>query len=244
MASQTVETMVEGGKASAAPPLGPALGPTGLNIGQVVAEINKKTADMKGMQVPVKVIVDTVAKTFVIEIGTPPASALIKKEAGVEKGAANPLTEKVADLAIEQVIKVAKIKEGNLLGKTLKNRVKEVIGTCHSMGILVEGMPAGDAMKAVEAGKFDEEIRLEKTEVTAEEKAKLEAEKIRLREEMDKRRAEFEAKAKQILKEQEGKEPKKIRQAMAEAGIPQPIIDEVAPAPEAPAAAGAAAAKK
>src|SRR3989339_1282165 len=110
MAKQTVETMIEGGKATAAPPLGQALGPTGVNIGQVISEINKKTADMKGMQVPVKVIVDPATKEFTIEIGTPPASALIKKEAGVEKGSSNPLTEKVADLKIEQLIKIAKTK--------------------------------------------------------------------------------------------------------------------------------------
>src|SRR3989339_2099014 len=125
MAKQVVETMVEGGKATAAPPLGPALGPTGVNIGLVVAEINKKTADMKGMQVPVKVTIDTATKTFEIEIGTPPASALIKKEAGIEKGSSNPLSEKVADLMIEQVIKIAKMKEGALLGSTLKSKVRE-----------------------------------------------------------------------------------------------------------------------
>ena len=147
MAKQVVETMVEGGKATAAPPLGPALGPTGVNIGLVVAEINKKTADMKGMQVPVKVTVDTATKSFDIEIGTPPASALIKKEAGIEKGASNPLTDKVADLMIEQVIKIAKMKEGALLGSTLKSKVREIVGTCHSMGILVEGMPAPEALK-------------------------------------------------------------------------------------------------
>ncbi|HLC97711.1 MAG TPA: 50S ribosomal protein L11, partial [Candidatus Nanoarchaeia archaeon] len=93
MVLQTVEIMVEGGKATAAPPLGPALGPTGVNIGQVVMEINKKTADLKGMQVPVKVTVNTETKEFSIVIGTPPAAALIKKEAGIEKGASNPLTE-------------------------------------------------------------------------------------------------------------------------------------------------------
>ena len=82
MAKQTVETMIEGGKATAAPPLGPALGPTGVNIGQVIAEINKKTVELKGMQVPVKVSIDTVTKEFSIEIGTPPTAALIKKEAG------------------------------------------------------------------------------------------------------------------------------------------------------------------
>ena len=146
MAKQTVETMIEGGKATAAPPLGPALGPTGVNIGLVIAEINKKTADMKGMQVPVKVMIDTETKTFSIEIGTPPASALIKKEAGVEKAASNPLQEKVADLKIQQVIKIAKIKEDSLLGKDLKAKVREIVGSCQSMGILVEGLPAPEAL--------------------------------------------------------------------------------------------------
>jgi len=250
MAKQIVETLIEGGKATAAPPLGPALGPTGVNIGLVIAEINKKTADMKGMQVPVKVIVETTTKEFSIEVGTPPAAALIKKEAGVEKGSGNPLEEKVADVMIEQIIKIAKIKEDNLLGKTLKDKVKEIIGTCQSMGILVEGMPAHDAINAVNAGKFDQKIASGKTELSVEEKQHLEEEKKRLHEEMEKRRAEFEAKAKQILKDMEGKEPKKIRTTMADAGVPQKIIDELAPLPASapadgkPAAAGKAPAKK
>ncbi len=241
MAKQSVEAMVEGGKATAAPPLGPALGPTGVNIGQVVSEINKKTADLKGMQVPVKVIIDTEAKSFVIEVGTPPSSALIKKEAGIEKGASNPLTDKVADLLIEQIIKIAKVKEGSLLGNGLKQRVKQVIGTCRSMGVLVEGMPAGDASQAVAQGKFDAEIQAEKTELTEEERKKLEEERKKLQQELERRRAEFEAKGKQILKEMEGQENKKIRTAMVQAGIPQKIIDELAPAAkkeEAPGAGG------
>ena len=243
MVKQTVETLIEGGKASAAPPLGPALGPTGVNIGQVIAEINKKTADMKGMQVPVKVTVDTTSKEFSIEIGTPPSSALIKKEAGIEKGAANPLTDKMADLLIEQIIKVAKIKEDDLLGSTLKNKIKEVIGTCQSMGIMVEGLSAHDALMAVEAGKFDEKIKLGRTEITAEERAHLDEERKRLHEEMEKRRAEFEAKAKQMQKEMEGKEPKKIRSAMLDAGIPLKIVDEIIP-PEKKESPAAGAAKK
>ena len=230
MAKQTIEALIEGGKATAAPPLGPALGPLGLNIGQVIAEINKKTADMAGMQVPVKVTVDTVSKSFVIEVGTPPTSALIKKEAGIEKGASNPLTEKVADLLIEQIIKIAKIKEDVLLGRDLQNKVKEVIGTCNSMGILVEGMPGIEALRAVEAGKFAAEIKSGKTELTVEEKAGVAAEKKRLQEEIERRRAEFEVRAKAILKEMEGQEKKKIRTAMETAGIPRKIMDELAPA--------------
>ena len=223
--------MVEGGKATAAPPLGPALGPTGLNIGQVVMEINKKTADLKGMQVPIKVIVDTDTKTFTIEIGTPPAAALIKKEAGVEKGASNPLAEKVADLKIEQIIKVAKVKADSLLGATMKAKVREIVGTCQSMGILVEGMLAHEALAAIAAGQFDKEIASGKTELTDEEKRELEAEKKRLHEEIEKRRVEFEAKAKEILKLFEA-EPKKARKAMVDAGIPQQIIKEFAPVEE------------
>ncbi|MBI2668997.1 50S ribosomal protein L11 [Candidatus Woesearchaeota archaeon] len=239
MAKQTVEVMVEGGKATAAPPLGPALGPTGMNIGQVVMEINKRTVTMAGMQIPVKVIIDTDSKTFTIEVGTPPTSALVKKEAGVEKGAGNPLQEKIADLMIEQIIKIAKTKEGDLLGNSLKMKVKEVIGTCNSMGILVEGLPGRDALKAVEAGKFDEEIRLERTELSAAERAHQEAEKKRLHEELEKRRAEFEVKAKAILAEMGTTEPKKTRTRMLDAGVPIKIVDELVPIEkEAPAAGG------
>ena len=106
MAKETIDQLVEGGKATAAPPLGPALGPMGVNIGEVVAEINKKTAEFKGMQVPVKIIVDTETKEFNITVGTPPASALIKKEAKIEKGSGNPKADKIADLLIEQIIKI------------------------------------------------------------------------------------------------------------------------------------------
>jgi large subunit ribosomal protein L11 len=229
MSKQSVEVLIEGGKATAAPPLGPALGPTGVNIGQVVSEINSKTADMKGMQVPVKVTIDTTTKEFSIEIGTPPAAALIKKEAGIKKASGNPLTDKVADLVIEQIIKIAKIKEDALLGKDLKAKVREIVGTCQSMGILVEGLPAQEALKAIAEGKFDEKIKSGKTELSEEDKQRLAEEKKKLQEELETRRVEFETKAKAIIKQLEGKDSRKIRTAMQEAGIPQPIINELAP---------------
>ncbi|MBI2103140.1 50S ribosomal protein L11 [Candidatus Woesearchaeota archaeon] len=232
MAKQTVEVLIEGGKATAAPPLGPALGPTGVNIGLVISEINKKTADMKGMQVPVKVAIDTATKEFSIEVGTPPAAALIKKEAGIEKGAGNPLREKVADLLIEQIIKIAKIKESALLGKDLKMKVREVVGTCQSMGVLVEGMSAQEALTAIAEGKFDAKIKSGRTELTAEELKHQQEEKVRLQRELEKQKAEFEVRAKELVKANEGKEPKKIRSALLEAGIPMKIVDELVP-PEA-----------
>ena len=235
MATETVEILIEGGKATAAPPLGPAMGPLGVNIGEVVDNINKKTSAFKGMQVPVKVVVDIDSKEYEIEIGTPPASSLIKKEAGVEKGAANPKTDKVADLKIEQIIKIAKMKETSLLGKSLKEKVKEIIGTCNSAGILVEGVPAVETIKLVNEGKFDQEIKEEKTELSAEEMKKLEEEKIRLAEELKERREEFLAKAKEIVGSMEGKDAGEIKGKLSEAEIPVEIIKEVMPAEEKPA---------
>jgi large subunit ribosomal protein L11 len=229
MAKESVDVLIEGGKATAAPPLGPALGPLGVNIGQVVADINKKTESFKGMQVPVKVTVDSDTKDFEITIGTPPASALIKKEADIQKGASNPKTEKVADLSIEQIIKIAKMKEDNLLGKNLKQKIKEIVGTCQAMGVLVEGVPAHDAIGEINNGKFDEEIKAEKTEMTEEEKKKQEEEKKKLQEELKARREEYLAKGNSILKSMEGKPSSEIRKKLAEAEIPDPIINELAP---------------
>ena len=241
MATEKVEVLVAGGKATAAPPLGPRLGPLGVNIGQVVADINKKTAAFNGMQVPVKVKVDTDTKSYVISIGTPPTSSLLKKEAGIEKGSGNPKADKVADVLIEQIIKIAKMKEDSLLGKSLKEKVKEIVGTCNSMGILVEGKPAFETIKDINAGIFDREIKEEKTELTLEEKAKLEEEKKRLAEEMEKRRAEFEAKAKEIIAAMAGQARGIIKAKLSAAGIPDAIIKELLPVEG--AAAGAAPAK-
>ncbi len=239
MAKQTVDALIEGGKATAAPPLGPALGPLGVNIGQVVAEINRKTADFKGMQVPVKVIVDSSTKEFSVTVGTPPASALIKKEARIEKGSGKPNTDKIADLRIEQIIKIAKMKEGALTGKTLKERVKEVIGTCNSMGVLVEKLPAVDAITAVNAGKFDRQIKEEKTELSAEELRKLEEEKNAMMAELTKKKEAEKATAQAIVNSMAGKEKKEIRGKLKEAKISQALINELVPE-DAPAAGAAA----
>lgn len=229
MPKERVEVMVEGGKATAAPPLGPALGPMGVNIGQVITKINEKTKAFAGMKVPVKVIIDKVTKEFDIEVGTPPTSQLLKKEAGIEKGSSSPLEDKVADILIEQVIKIAKMKELSLLGKTLKEKVKEIVGTCNSMGILVEGKPAIESIKDINQGKFDSEIKAEKIELTAEEKAKLEEEKKKLAAEMEKRKAELEARAKEIMTSMAGKERGMIKAKLKEAGIPDAMIKVLLP---------------
>lgn len=159
MSKLTIPAMVEGGKASAGPPLGPALGPTGLNIGQVIAQINEKTKTFSGMQVPVKVLADTKTKTFEVEVGTPPTSALLKKEAGVKEPVKETEGEKgkktIGNLSLDQVITVAQSKKDKSLARSLKARVKEVVGTCLSLGITVEGKNAKQFMAEISAGQHD-----------------------------------------------------------------------------------------
>ena len=152
---ETIEALVEGGKATAGPPLGPALGPLGVNIMEIINTINDKTKEFDGMKVPVKVIVDPKTKKFEIEVGTPPAASLILKELGLEKGSGAPSSHKVGDLKIDQAIKVAKMKYDNLLGKELKQKTKEVIGTCVTIGITVEGKKPQEVQKLIDEGEFD-----------------------------------------------------------------------------------------
>jgi large subunit ribosomal protein L11 len=151
--ANVVEALVPGGKASAGPPLGPALGPLGVNVAQVVAKINEQTKDLNGMQVPVKIKVKSRTE-FEIEVGTPPTSALILKEMGVEKGTGDKST--VGNLTIEQVVKIVNIKRKSLLSKTLKNAAREVIGTAGSLGATVDGLPSKEAQQVLADGKYDD----------------------------------------------------------------------------------------
>jgi len=153
--AETIEVLVDGGKASAGPPLGPALGPMGLNIMQVVKDINEKTKAFAGMKVPVKLTIDPKTKSYEISVGTPPASALILKELGIEKGSGNARTDKVGNLTLEQVKKIAAMKESSLLGNTIKARSREIIGTCTSMGVTVEGKEPKVILKEITEGKYD-----------------------------------------------------------------------------------------
>jgi large subunit ribosomal protein L11 len=152
---QVVESLVEGGKATPGPPLGPALGPLGVNISAVVAAINEKTKDFAGMKVPVKVIVDPKTKAFEIEVGTPPTSALIIKELGIEKGSSDAKSSIVGNLTMEQAVKIARMKRDGMLASSLKAATKEVLGTCVSMGVTVEGKPAKEVQREIDEGKYD-----------------------------------------------------------------------------------------
>lgn len=155
---QSIDVMVEGGKASAGPPLGPALGPLGIKIDRVIGEINEKTKDYAGMTIPVKVIVDQATKKFDIVVGNPPTSALIKKELSIEKGSGNAREEIVGDMSMELAIKIAGMKKDDMLAKDTKARVKEVLGTCVSMGITIEGKSAKTMQEEIKQGTHDDRL--------------------------------------------------------------------------------------
>ncbi len=182
---ETVSLMVTGGKATAGPPLAPALAGKGINIGQVVKDINEKTKEMAGMTVPVKVIVDLEEKSYEIQVGMPPSSALLKKEAEVEKGSSASGTKWIGDLKIKQIIKVAKTKDEALLGSNLKNKVKELVGTCVSLGIRVEEKNPKDVLKEIDDGIYDKIIQKGDTELTEEEKKQIAEEKENIKKELE-----------------------------------------------------------
>lgn len=148
-----VSVMVDAGKATAAAPLGPALGPLGVNIGEVVKEINEKTKSYAGMKVPVKIIVDS-KKNFQVKIGSPPTSALIKKELNLKKGSGNP-KEPVGDLTLEQVKKIAGMKLDGINATSLKKASNEIMGACDSMGVTVNGKRAKLVILEVNSGQHD-----------------------------------------------------------------------------------------
>jgi large subunit ribosomal protein L11 len=157
--ADTIEVLVDGGKATPGPPLGPALGPMGVNVVQVVAKINEKTKSFEGMKVPVKVIIDPKTKSFDVKVGTPPTSQLLFKEMGAEKGSGVPNKNKAGNITIEQAIKVANMKGDSLMGKDLKMRVLEVVGVCVSSGINVEGKDAKAMQKEIKEGKWDAKLK-------------------------------------------------------------------------------------
>ena len=157
----TISTLVEGGSASAGPPLGPELGPLPTDVGEVVKSINEKTADFQGMEVPVDVIVDEETGDFEIEVGKPPAAVLIKDELGIDSGSGEPNMNKVADMDFELACKVARMKASDLLAMDLRGAVKEIIGTAQSMGVTIDGKDAYDVGQEIDEGKYDDKLEAE-----------------------------------------------------------------------------------
>ena len=155
---QKISSLVTGGEASAGPPLGPALGPLGVNIMEVIAEINKRTDDFKGMKVPVTVSVDPDTKKWEIDVGIPSVSALLLKEAGIQKGSGTSGTEWVADIKMDAIAKIARTKLENTYATSVKSVAKSIVGTCVSLGIKIEGKTPKEITAEIANSKWDEKL--------------------------------------------------------------------------------------
>jgi len=132
-----VKLQLPAGKATPAPPVGPALGQAGINIGEFCKAFNDKTKDSPGMIFPVVIYVKK-NKSYTFEIKTPPAAVLIKKEAGLAKGSGVPHMEKVGKITKAQVKKIAEIKMKDLNAYNIEGAMRMIEGTARNMGVLVE----------------------------------------------------------------------------------------------------------
>lgn len=133
-----VKLQIPAGKATPAPPVGPALGQAGVNIMGFTKEFNARTADQAGMIIPVVISVYE-DKSFTFVTKTPPAAILLKKAAGVEKGSGTPNTVKVATVTKAQVQQIAETKMENLNASSVESAMRMIEGTARSMGFTVEG---------------------------------------------------------------------------------------------------------
>ncbi|HBF78228.1 MAG TPA: 50S ribosomal protein L11 [Clostridiaceae bacterium] len=132
-----VKLQIAAGKATPAPPVGPALGPTGINIMQFCKEFNAKTANQAGLIIPVVLTVYQ-DRSFSFILKTPPAAVLLKKAAGIESGSAVPNKTKVATVSLDKVKEIAQMKMQDLNASNIETAIEMVKGTAKSMGIVVE----------------------------------------------------------------------------------------------------------
>lgn len=169
-----IKLLVEGGEMKPGPALSQRIGPLGLNLGKIISDVNRATASFKGIKVPVVLDVNTKTKEVAVKVLTPPISELLKKEFSLQKGSPQPNNIKVANAAIEHLIKVAKIKQQDMLVGDFKAAVKSVVGSCVSLGVLVESKDPKTVMEDIDKGVYDNEIKKGVEEPSKEKLAQLE----------------------------------------------------------------------
>lgn len=197
-----VKLLIEGGNMAPSPVIAQQLGPIGINIGQLISKVNEATKEFKGIKVPVELDIDPGKKNFTINIKSPPVAELIKKELGLEKGSGDHKNLKVGNIAIEQIIKIAKMKLPEMLERDLKAMVKTIVGCCVSLGVLIDNKNPIDVEREISEGRYDREIKSEKTEVDDKKKKELDRFFSDIKRKQDARlKAEEEAKAAKESKE-------------------------------------------
>lgn len=226
-----IKLLVEGGDMKPGPAIAQQLGPMGINIGKVISEINNATKEFKGMKVPVEIDIDKKTKEFHIKMFSPPTSELLKKELKLEKGSAKISEQKVSNASMEDIIKIAKIKYSNMLEKDFKSAVKSILGTCASIGILVDNKNPNEIIEEVAEDKYEKEINQQITETSSEKRKRL-----------DEHFAEIK-RAQDIKLEMEKKAAEAAEAAKAEAAAKPVAIAEAGKTATSPSAAQAPASK-
>ena len=126
-----------------------------VNILEIINAINEQTKEFQGMKIPVSVSVDSDTKKWEIEVGIPSASALLLKEAGIQKGSGTSGTEWVGEVSADMIAKIAKVKLETSYASSLKSVAKQIVGTCVSLGIKVEGKTPKEFTAEINEGKWD-----------------------------------------------------------------------------------------
>lgn len=191
-----IKLLIEGGNMKPSPAVSQKLGPLGINMGKVIAEVNKATSQYKGLKVPVELDIDPSTKEFKVKALTPPVSELLKKELEIAKGSMMPRQIWIGNLSMEQIINIAKSKLESIKSLNLKQAVKTVLGTCVSSGILVESKNTKEIIKEVNEGIWDELIKKGETLELKPSEAKIE----KLKKDFEKVQASQEKLIKEIQK--------------------------------------------
>lgn len=214
-----IKLLIDGGDMKPGPAIAQQLGPLGINIGKVISKVNESTKEFKGMKVPVKLDINEKTKDFTVETSSPPTSELLKKELNLEKGTSDHMNIKVGNASIEDIIKITKIKYSNMLEKDFKTAVKSILGTCASIGILVENQEPNELIHKIDSGRFEKEINSQSTETDPEKRKRLDEHFTKLEAEQE-AKLEEERKAAEEAAEAETEEGKE-GEAKAEEAKPE-----------------------
>jgi large subunit ribosomal protein L11 len=198
-----IKLIVDGGKASTTPAMAQTLGPLKMDMKKMIEDINSKTSSFNGLKVPVELDVNEKEKTYEITVKSPAAAELIKNELKIKKGSGTPEKVKAGNISVEQLIKVAKMKQESLLTHDLKSAMKGVAGTCNSLGVLIEGNISSKFNVLLAEGKYDSLIE-SCAEVSEEKLKELESQLEVVQEELTKQFAK--KKKKDKVDKEEGEE--------------------------------------
>ncbi len=215
-----VKLLVDGGAMKPGPALSQKLGPLGIPLNTVIQKVNEATKSFEGIQVPVELNVDPSTRDFDVKVFSPPVSGLLKKELKIEKGSGAQKKIRVGNASIEQIIAIAKTKSQNLLSRDFKSAVKMIVGTCVSLGIMIENKSAAEVEKEIDEGKYDREINAIMTETPADKKKNLEEYFAKIKKEQDKI----------LQQEQAAKEAEAAKAAETPAAVAAPVTAAKTPA--------------